>query len=170
MVARTMLKFILLVSFLVAWDASASEPIEDLLAATFRIADRDHSGTCFLVAPKTVDPANPHRVVVATAAHVMEQMAGKECELFLRTESEDHRYSRKAVSITIRNGDQPLWTRHPDVDLASIFVDLPEGVAVKPIPFDQLADEERVIDRTVRVGKETWIPCYPAPIRWRRSR
>ena len=164
MAARMTLKLAILVSLLATWDVCASEPIEDLLAATFRIADREHSGTCFLVAPKTVDSANPHRVVLATAAHVMEQMAGKECELIFRTESEDHRYARKPVSITVRNDDKPLWTRHPDVDIATIFVDLPEGVAVKPIPFDQLAGEDRAIDRTVRVGQETWIPCFPAKL------
>ena len=153
---------VLLASMLFTAEILAAEPIEELMAATFRIADRERSGTCFLVAPKAVDPANSRRVVLATAAHVLEQMAGKECDLILRRESEDHLFSRKVVSVPIRKDDQPLWTRHPEMDIAALFVDLPDDCAAKRIPLEQIAKEAHVIDRTIRVGRETWIPCFPA--------
>ena len=142
----------------------AEDPIDDLLEATFRIADKEHSGTCFLVSPKSVDAANPRRVILATAAHVLEQMSGDDCEIFLRRKEDDGHYSRQPLTIAIRNLGKPLWTRHPDVDLSSLFLDLPEGVLFNPIPFEMVADEVRVIDRTIRAGKETWIPCYPAKL------
>ena len=142
----------------------AEDPIDDLLEATFRIADKEHSGTCFLVSPKSVDAANPRRVILATAAHVLEQMSGDECEIFLRRKEDDGHYSRQPLTIAIRNLGKPLWTRHPDVDLSSLFLDLPEGVLFNPIPFEMVADEVPVIDRTIRAGKETWIPCYPAKL------
>ena len=142
----------------------AGEPIEELLEATFRIADKDHSGTCFLVSPKERDDAHPNRVILATAAHVMEQMTGNECEVILRTKGGDGQYSRHPWTTTIRHEGNPVWTRHSDVDIATMFLDLPDGVFAKPLPFDQLADEARVVDRTVRVGGETWVPCYPAKL------
>ena len=165
MAVRITKKLLMLVLILVTQDACCADNlIEEVLQATFRIADREHSGTCFLIATKKVDAANPRRVILATAAHVMEQMAGNECELFLRAENEDHIFSRYPLTITVRNEGKPLWTRHPDIDIATIFADLPENVSAKPIPIDQLADEARVIDKTVRVGRETWIPCYPAKL------
>lgn len=142
----------------------AGEPIDDLLEATYRIADKDHSGTCFLVAPKVVDTVNPRRVILATAAHVLEQMSGDGCEIFLRRREDDGQYSRQQLTIAIRKDGKPLWTRHPDVDLISMFLELPEMVLFNPIPFEQVADEARVSDRTIRAGKETWIPCFPAKL------
>lgn len=141
-----------------------ADPIEELLEATFRIADKEHSGTCFLVSPKVRDDTNPNGVILATAAHVMEQMAGNDCEVILRKKSEDGLFSRRPLAVTIRDQGNPVWTRHPDVDIATMFLDLPVGVFVSPIPFDQLADEARIVDRTVRVGRETWVPCYPAKL------
>ena len=165
MAARTIQVIAILVSVLVTWNAAeAADPIDDLLSATFRIADRDHSGTCFLISEKVTDPAKPRRVILATAAHVMREMSGSRCEVILRSESGDRSYSRTPFSITIRDGDIPNWTRHPAVDVATMLIDLPDGVAVKPLSFDQLADESRLIDRTIRAGSEAWIPCYPAKL------
>ena len=165
MAERITQKLLILFLILVTRVASSAEnPVEKLLQATFRIADREHSGTCFLIAAKEVDPEKPRRVILATAAHVMEQMAGNDCELFLRTENEDQTFSRWSLTITIRNQGKPLWTRHPSIDIATIFVDLPENISASPIPIEQLADEIRVNDKTVRVGRETWIPCYPAKL------
>ncbi|MEI8020500.1 MAG: serine protease [Schlesneria sp.] len=164
MTVRITQMLILIFLILVTRETLADDPVEELLQATFRIADREHSGTCFLISPKDVDAANPRRLILATAAHVMEQMAGNVCELILREETEDHLYLRRPMTITVRNDGKPLWTRHPDIDIATIFIDLPENVAAKPIPIEQLANEAQVVDKTVRVGRETWIPCYPAKL------
>ena len=157
-------KLTLLAWLLMGFEACAGEPIDDLLEATFRIADKDQSGTCFLVQPKVVDAANPRRVILVTAAHVIDQMTGSTCDVFLRTKDEEGRFSRRPLTITIRDGRKHLWTRQLDTDIATLFIDLPEGVSASPIPFEQLADEARVINRTVRVGRETWVPCYPAKL------
>lgn len=164
MALRITQKLMLLALIMVTRDTLADNPVEELLQATFRIADREHSGTCFLIATKEVDASSPRQVILATAAHVMEQMAGNECELFLRSENDEHVFSRRPLTITVRNEGQPLWTRHPDIDIATIYVDLPDDVAAKPLLLDQLSDEAHVIDKTVRVGRETWIPCYPAKL------
>lgn len=142
----------------------ADEPLDDLLEATFRLTDGEHSGTCFLVTAKEVDATNPRRMMLATAAHVMEQMATNDCEVILRIRNEDGSYARSPFTFPIREQRKALWTRHPDADVAVMEFVLPEGIFAKPIPYGQLAAEARVIDRTVRVGRETWIPCFPAKL------
>lgn len=142
----------------------AEEPLDDLLEASFRITDGDHSGTCFLVTRKEPDLANPRRVILATAAHVMEQLSGNDGEIILRIKNEDGSYSRSPFTFPILEQRKALWVRHPDVDIAVMDFLLPEGIFAKPIPFEQLAGEAQVVDRTVRVGRETWIPCFPAKL------
>jgi hypothetical protein len=139
----------------------AEDPIEDLLSATFRIADRDRSGTCFLV-QSTVE-GKPPLLALVTAAHVLEQM-GPEGEWIARSELPEGQFARTVVKVKLREGDKPLWKRHPELDIAALKVDKPEGLAAKPFSLDQLADEQRVKDRHVRVGQEAWIPCYPAKL------
>ena len=164
MVARMFPQVGILLLLSLVYEVQAAEPVEELLQATFRITDQDHSGTCFLISPKSVDTAHPRRVILATAAHVFEQMAGQECEVILRTQAQQDSYLRSPHSVAIREEGKPLWIRHPDVDVATLFFDLPEGVAATPFSIDQLADEARVNDRTVRIAAEAWIPCFPAKL------
>jgi hypothetical protein len=149
---------------LLGWNAYADQPLEHLMEATFRLADNEHSGTCFLVSLKEPDPAHPRRVILATAAHVLEQMGGDECEIILRIKKDDGSFTRYAHTLSIRKEGKPAWTRHPDVDIATMFFNLPIGVWSYAIPYEQVVDEARVIDRTVKVGREAWIPCYPAKL------
>ena len=82
----------------------------------------------------------------------------------LRTESADQSYSRKETSITIRDGTTPRWKRHPDLDIAALPVQLPAGVAVTPLSYEQLADAAWVAEKNLRVGQAVSIPCYPAQL------
>lgn len=140
----------------------ADEPLEDLLSATFRIADKERSGTCFLVQASGVDE-KPPRIVLVTAAHVLEQADG-EGEWIARTEAPEGQVGRQVVKLKLREGDKPLWKRHPELDIAALKIDLPQRAAARPLLLEQIADEQRVKDRHVRVGQEAWIPCYPAKL------
>jgi hypothetical protein len=142
--------------------AQAAEPLEDLLSATFRIANTDRSGTCFIVQASDADE-KPPRLALVTAAHVLEQM-GDEAEWIARTELPDGQIGRQPVKLKLREGDKPLWKRHPELDVAALKIDLPQRAAVKPLLLEQVADEQRVKDRQVHVGQEAWIPCYPAKL------
>jgi hypothetical protein len=160
---RTTLLCAILNSIVLGSFCDAGEAVEDLLAGTFRITDGEHSGTCFLVTNQAVDFGASRHVILVTAKHVLDQMNGPQCDLILRTSSEQG-YSRSVVPIQIRNENKRRWTQHPDVDIASLQVELPEDTAAKPIPFEQIADEASLIDRTVRVGQEVWIACFPAKL------
>lgn len=142
----------------------ADEPLDDVLSTTFRIAQGDHSGTCFLLKARPVDPPEPQRFILATAAHVLDQMSNEQCDLVLRSETADAGYARKVVLLQIRDKGSARWTRHPDVDIATMLVTLPEDAAVRPFGLDDIADETRVANRTIRVGREVWISCFPAKL------
>lgn len=144
--------------------AGGSDPLEDLLSATFKIFQNDHAGSCFLLTDHRADPANQRHVILATAAHVLEQMIEAEAEVVLRTGNLQQGFHRKQVGIKIRDGEKPLWKRHPEMDVAVLPIEIPEDLFVKPIAVEQLASEAQLSDRTVHVGQETWISCFPAKL------
>ena len=162
--ARTVFAAAMLIGLASATNGLTSEPVEDLLAATFRITDGEHSGTCFIVAIPTADATRPCKCLLATAAHILDEMDDTECDLNLRTLTAEGDYVRKILSVKIREGEQDLWTAHPDLDVAVMAIELPADAAVTPIRLDQIADESLLINRTVRVGQETWISCFPAKL------
>jgi hypothetical protein len=161
---RTMHVSMLLIFGVVAADLTASEPLEDLLSATFRITDGDHSGTCFIISDEALKSSDPRRVVLATAAHVLAQMSHSKCDLILRTATAENEFQRKSFPIEIRDGDKPRWSRLPEVDIATMRVTLPDDVDVKPIALSQIATKDAFKDRTVKVGQEAWIGCFPAKL------
>jgi hypothetical protein len=150
-------------SLLLVSQSLAGEPLEDFMSATFRVAGKTHSGTGFLVAVKKEETQPANRVALVTAAHVFEQMPER-ADLMLRSEHAEKGFVRAALSIPVRNGDKPLWVRHPTLDIAAVWVDLPENVAAKPLSLDQLADEKSLLEKRIKVGQETWIPCFPAKL------
>jgi hypothetical protein len=50
------------------------------------------------------------------------------------------------------------------VDIAALPVQLPPGVAVTTLSYEQLADAAWVAGKHLRVGQDVWIPCYPAQL------
>jgi hypothetical protein len=152
------------VALVVHRPATAGEPIEDALAATFRITDNKSSCTGFLILTESPGGTGKPKMVLVTAAHVLEGMTGSDCRLVLRARHTDLSYVRKETTISIRNGDQPRWKRHPELDIAALVVDVPEGLAVKTFAFRQLADDKWISDRKIRVGKDVYIPCFPVKL------
>lgn len=149
---------------LIAAPSAWADPLEDALAATFRVANPQSSATCFLVrtAPPTADRAAT--TVLVTAAHFFEGTAERQCQLMLRGRNADDSYSLKEISIPIRDGDKPLWKRHAVQDIAAIKLEIPTDLAVQPLALDRLADEAAVLARQVRAGQEVFIPGYPAKL------
>jgi hypothetical protein len=139
-----------------------AEVLEDVLAATCRIADKETSATCFLVAAGGVRGATAAAAFLVTAAHFLEGTTAAECPLVLRAQNPDGTYARRETPVVVRDGDGPRWKRHADADLAVLAIELPNGLAVKPFRVDQLADAESVAEGRVRVGQEVVIPCFPA--------
>ncbi|MAG94029.1 MAG: hypothetical protein CMJ48_09795 [Planctomycetaceae bacterium] len=133
------------------------------LRGSFRLTDGRSTGTCFVVTRKSSD-SDKLRTVLVTAAHVLQGFKQDSCQLVLREKRNDGTYARKEVSVTIRKEGQPTWRKHPDLDIAVLPIDLPEGVDVAPSAFEQLADEATLKSRGIHVGQNCFIPCFPAQL------
>lgn len=158
------LPFCALLAAIAVGPALAEGPIEHALAATFRITDKKTSGTAFLVWPEGAHDTAGKRPVLITAAHALERFTEPTCTLMLRVKNDDSTYSRREADIAIRDGDKPLWVRHPELDIAALSIELPEGTAARPLRFEQLADASWATEQKLRVGSDLFIPGYPATL------
>ncbi len=141
-----------------------SDPLSTLLAATFKITAKESSGTCFLIEPPPASGCSNGVVIVLTAAHALEQAPGTECRIVMREKRADGGFVRKDVPLTIRSGEQPLWVKHPEADVAAIRMSLPPGVSCQPLSLDQLARADDFAQGKIPMGSDTWIFCFPAKL------
>jgi hypothetical protein len=141
-----------------------SDSLSVLLAATFKITNKESTGTCFLLEPPAASRWSNGVVIVVTAAHALEQAAGSECRIVMRERRADGSFVRKEVPLAIRSGENPLWVKHPDEDVAAIKLRLPPGVACRSLHFDQLARPEDFTKGRIRLGSDAWVFCFPAQL------
>ena len=136
-----------------------------LMKATFKISGPKMNmpnmktiGTCFIIGrPNPQDPNWSHFVLV-TADHVLKDMSGETAFISLRKKV-NAAYVKMAWAIRIREKKKPLWTKHPDVDVAVMYVSLPKEAEVVFLPMKFLATdvelkkyEIRPADRLLALG------------------
>ena len=85
-------------------------------------------GTGFLIsAPK---PDGTPRVVLVTAAHVFNVMPGSEARIGWRTPEADGAWKFTPGPLAIRDASgAPLWTQHPERDVAVMEITAPPASA-----------------------------------------
>jgi S1-C subfamily serine protease len=117
-------------------------------------------GTGFLIsAPK---PDGAPRVVLVTAAHVLNVMPGAEARIGWRTAEADGAWKFTPGSLTIRDAaGAPLWTQHPERDVAVMEITAPAAFAQAAIPLGWLADENTFDLWRVGPGDELMALGYP---------
>lgn len=117
-------------------------------------------GTGFLIdAPR---PDGSPRVVLVTAAHVLEQMADPDARIGWRTALGDGTWRFEPEPLTIRNdAGEPLWTQHPVRDVAVMEIAAPEAFAKAAIPLGWLADENAFDAWQVGPGDELLSLGFP---------
>lgn len=154
-------------------DAPAPPPVEapawdltvGLIAATVQLdqptgPDTRTVGTGFLIqAPR---PDGTPRVVLVTAAHVLERMPDPEARIGWRTALPDGSWRFDPEPLTIRDdAGEPLWTQHPDRDVAVIEIAAPDTFARAAIPIGWLADENAFDAWQVGPGDELLSLGFP---------
>jgi S1-C subfamily serine protease len=122
--------------------------------------DQRTVGTGFLISAPRPDGAP--RTVLVTAAHVLNQMPDREMRIGWREPQADGAWRFAPEQLTIRDaaGD-PLWTRHPERDIAVMTVSAPEAFARAAIPLGWLADSDALAQWSVRPGDELLALGYP---------
>jgi hypothetical protein len=142
--------------------AKRRDPIPELMAVTYKIANPDSTGTCFLISRPA--KSGQTETILVTAAHVFEKMSGANATLVLRNKEPDGRWLRKEVPLKIREKDAPLWTRHPDADVAALVLRLPADATFEALPAEQIAADADFENGNIRTGDEVWLFCYPAKL------
>ena len=116
-----------------AWDLSV-----DLIRATVQLeqplGDGSRTvGTGFLIENPT--PDGRPRTILVTAAHVFDKMPSVSAKIGYRIQSADGVWRYDPRTLKIRDGDHPLWVKHPTRDVAAIEITAPPEFAKAAIPL-----------------------------------
>ena len=123
-------------------------------------------GTVFMMGIPDKNMPEKGYFVMVTAAHILEGIAGETATIDLREKMADGKYKKRAYKVQIRNGKEPIWVRHPNVDVAVMKIDLPFFVSKlnEEIPLlstELLADDEMIEKYEIHPGDELLCLGYP---------
>lgn len=116
-------------------------------------------GTGFLIADAA--PDGKPRVVLITAAHVFEQMPSMTARIGYRVQGSDRVWRYDPEALKIREGDHPLWVKHPTRDVAAMVVEAPEEFVRAAIPLNYLAKDDTFSDFNLGPGDEMMALGFP---------
>jgi S1-C subfamily serine protease len=132
-----------------------------MMQATCKIKGESSLGTGFIIGKP--DPTNPPKAfyTLVTAAHVLKAVRGDTIILLLRKRDESGLWKKLNVTVHIRNDNNPLWKTHPQVDLAAMFVKLPEGAIETLLTTDFLLTDEQLEKYEIHPGFDILCLGYP---------
>jgi hypothetical protein len=141
-----------------------------LMESTFRIEGRNAQnqptmGTAFVMGrpyPSGVtNMSGKGMYVLTTAAHVLQEMQGDTAILHFRQKMNGTDWERHPIPLSIRANGQPLWTKHPNADVAVMYVRLPEPAGIPLISTDLLADDKSLSELEIHPGDTLECLGYP---------
>lgn len=121
-----------------------------LIQATFKIAGGETRGTAFVLS--RVGAAGRPQSVLVTTAHSFEQMKTDSIRLTVRKSAANESFEKQDVEIPIRRNGKPLWTKHPEQDVAALDVAIPGEIALPSLPVSLLASDENLEQYEVQPG------------------
>lgn len=132
-----------------------------LMESTFRLEAAGSVGTGFVVGRPLKGEPTRWAYVLLTAAHVLESLAGEQVAIVLRLKDPSGEWQRLPTSFRIRDGNQALWVKHPEADVAAMHVRLPEGVIKTLLPTGLLANDETLRQYEVHPGDKLFCLGFP---------
>jgi hypothetical protein len=144
--------------------AGESKPIElntIMMESTFKLQGPNAVGTAFILGRPYPKDLSTLRYVLVTAAHVLEEMQGEYVIVHFRRKQEGQDWERIPYRVRIRSHTLPLWTKHPDADIAVMYITVPDGVLSKLVPTTLLADDKILSKFEVHPGDELNCLGYP---------
>ena len=141
------------------WDLTV-QLINATVQIEHAVAGDRRTATGFLVeAPR---PDGTPRVVLVTAAHVLEPAQGGEVRIGWRYETGDGGWAFNPQPAPLEAIDgRPYWTRHPERDVAVMEVSAPPEFARAALPLGWLAGAETLDAWQVGPGDELMTLGYP---------
>ncbi|PHY18425.1 serine protease [Caulobacter sp. BP25] len=116
-------------------------------------------GTGFLVSAPT--PEGKPRTILVTAAHVLERMPSMSARIGYRIQGSEGVWRYDPEALKIRDGDHPLWTKHPTRDVAAMVVEAPPEFAKAAIPLNYLAQDDTFNRYNLGPGDEMMALGFP---------
>lgn len=117
-------------------------------------------GTGFLVSD--VDTQGRSRVTLITARHVLDDMPLVSTSIGFRIRDPNSNWVYSPVELTIRDPQgRPLWTAHPERDIAAIVVAAPHAFTDTAISIDRLAGAPAAGPTALAPGDEMMSPGFP---------
>jgi hypothetical protein len=116
-------------------------------------------GTGFLISDPT--PDGKPRVILVTAAHVFEKMPSVSAKIGYRIEGEGGVWRFDPETLKIRDGDHPLWVKHPTRDVAAMVVEAPPEFVKAAIPLNYLAQDDTFNKYNLGPGDEMMALGFP---------
>jgi hypothetical protein len=150
---------------------SPSEELNTMLMhATFlvigptKLQNQISFGTVFVMGvPYNGNPKIAH-IVLVTAAHVFEGIAGDNATLQLRRKKGDGTYATFWYQFPIRSDGKPLYVKHPTADVAAMYGDIPDEVPMTGLSPDALATDKSLEEIEFHPGDEAFILGFPGMV------
>lgn len=130
-----------------------------LMRSTFKIVGENGKvGTVFILGKPSSTGRSQY--VLVTAAHVLEDLTGNSAIIFLRRKEED-KYIKVPYLYQIRQDGRPVWVKHPDADVAAMFISIPEGFDIALASTEILATDKVLEDYDIYPGRELKVLGFP---------
>jgi hypothetical protein len=172
---RNLVKAVCIIMTITGTPATAAAPDQpetfeintQLMETTFRItgpsskqAGATSGGTVFLMGKPIGDGRASY--VMVTAAHVFDDIAGEQAAISFRYKDAEGKYQQAEYPVKIRDGDKPLYTKHPSVDVAALYVLMPSQFqTVKMLDIALLLKDEWMTQYEIHPGDELLCLGYP---------
>lgn len=134
-----------------------------LMKSTFKIVGENSKvGTIFILGkPSSTLPQNAAFYVLVTAAHVLDGIQGNSAIIFFRRKDGDN-YFETPYLYQIRQAGIPLWVKHPDADVAAVFIEPPpQDNDIPLLGSNFLATDKMLEDYEIYPGREIKVLGFP---------
>lgn len=138
----------------------AAERGQRIVEATYKVTDGQTAATSFLL-HRELPEGKGTQILLVTAAHVLENFKGEQIRVLLRKPNGDDGVTPVPWTIRIRQGNQPLWKQHPQLDAAALPLQPPADLPVKSLPVDILAAPETWEQQAFEPGDLIRVVGYP---------
>lgn len=153
---------VLVIAMILCYNMLPAETLNTIMMeATCKIEGQGSVGTGFIMGKPMEEDESKLYYTLVTADHVFSGIVGETCIITLRQKDDLTGWKKIRVPLRIRNGNRKLWTKHPDVDVAAMFVRLPKNAVRKALSTEHLVDDEKLIKWEISPGMELLCLGYP---------
>jgi hypothetical protein len=164
-------KFVILAALSIGITTSHADNVfhRSMMESTCKLVGNTHTqgmfsiGSGVIIGKATTNQANFLRYTLVTANHVLSDMAGESATMIMRRLKNADHYERVEIPLKIRSGTNALWKKHPDVDLAAMFVNIPSSCSISSNLLNQgfLFTDEQLRKYEIYPGCELLCLGYP---------